>query len=63
MTHLDKLIQATLSHRDMRHAMSKRSLELAAEREEQREQLARQLIQDGLQGGDSGSDTSQAAGD
>lgn len=37
MSHLDKLVQSTLSHRTMRQAMSQKALELAAELEDQRQ--------------------------
>lgn len=57
--HLEKLIKSTQSHHQMRHAMTERSLAIAADLEDQRQQRAEQLAQDQAQEGQAGNDPGQ----
>lgn len=59
--HIAKLVQATESHRDMRAAMSKRSLELAAELEDQRVRQDAEQAAQNPQPGQADSDSGQGS--
>ena len=62
MSHIDKLVKSTRSHQRMREAMSQRSLELAAELEDQRQSAQQDVVGEPSQKRPADGGTGQAAG-